>query len=83
MSAKPGIWPKGLNKPAVPLSKIQIDILGLLVSQRDPESYLAGAAMKDGATLEDAGYQVSWLRQLPAVYAAEVTRYDGATRLER
>ena len=94
----------------MPLSKIQIDILGLLASQRDPESYVAGAtplnrnaprfsadidifhdreervagaAMKDAATLEDAGYQVSWLRQLPAVYAAEVTRYDGATRLER
>ena len=93
----------------MPLSKIQIGILGLLASQRDPESYVAGAtplnrnaprysadidifhdreervasaAMKDAATLEDAGYQVSWLRQLPAVYAAEVTRHDGATRLE-
>ena len=42
----------------MPLSRIQIDILGLLASQRDPESYVAGAAMKDAATLEDAGYQV-------------------------
>ena len=93
----------------MPLSKIQIDILGLLASQRDPESYVAGAtplnrnaprysadidifhdreervasaAMKDAATLEGAGYQVKWLRPLPVVYAAEVTRHDGATRLE-
>ena len=43
MTAKPGIWPNGLSKPAVPLSRIQIDILGLLASQRDPESYVAGA----------------------------------------
>lgn len=93
----------------MPLSKIQTDILGLLASQRDPESYVAeatplnrnaprysadidifhdreervaSAAMKDTATLEGAGYQVKWLRQLPVVYAAAVTRHDGATRLE-
>ena len=30
--------------PAVPLTKIQTDILGLIASHRDPESYVAGAA---------------------------------------
>ena len=36
-------WRSRLNGPAVPLSKIQIDVLRLLASHRDPESYVAGA----------------------------------------
>jgi hypothetical protein len=95
--------------PAVPLSKIQTDILRLLAVHRDPESYVAGAsplnrnaprmsadidvfhdreervaaaAMADTQTLAAAGYGVSWLRQLPLIYTAEVTRGDAGTRLE-
>ena len=104
-----GIWRNRSNRPAVPLSKIQTEILRLLASQRDPESYVAGAtplnrdalrisgdidlfhdreervaaaALNDTQTLAAAGYGISWLRQLPLMYTAEVTRGDASTRLE-
>jgi hypothetical protein len=93
----------------VPLSKIQIDVLRLLASHRDPESYVAGAAplnrdaprysgdidvfhdreervaaaaLNDAETLTTAGYRVSWLRQLPLIYTAEVVQQGDSTRLE-
>jgi hypothetical protein len=37
-----GAWQSRLNRRVAPLSKIQTDILRLLASQRDPESYVAG-----------------------------------------
>lgn len=91
------------------LSKIQIDVLQLLVAYRDPESYVAGAtplnrnsfrysadidvfhdreervaqaALNDAAVLRSAGYGVSWLRQLPLIYTAAVTKDSLGTRLE-
>jgi hypothetical protein len=93
----------------VPLSKIQIDVLRLLASHRDPESYVAGAAplnrdapryssdidvfhdreervaaaaKNDAEILTTAGYSVSWLRQLPLIYTAEVAQRGDSTRLE-
>jgi len=93
----------------VPLSKIQSDVLRLLASHRDPESYVAGAtplnrnaprysgdidvfhdreervaaaALLDAKALEMEGYDVSWLRQLPLIYTAEVKRVNDSTRLE-
>jgi hypothetical protein len=36
-------WPSRSNGPAVPLTEIQIQVLRLLASHRDPESYVAGA----------------------------------------
>ena len=38
-----GFWRNRSNRRAVPLSKIQTDVLRLLASHRDPESYVAGA----------------------------------------
>jgi hypothetical protein len=93
----------------VPLSKIQTDVLRLLASHRDPESYVAGAtplnreavrysadidvfhdreervaaaALDDSRVLAAAGYRVTWLRQLPLIYTAEVIQGDAVTRLE-
>jgi hypothetical protein len=93
----------------VALSSIQAEILRLLASNRDPESYVGGAsplnrdaprissdidvfhdreervaaaALTDAQTLAAAGYRVSWLRQLPLMYTAEVTREAVSTRLE-
>ena len=40
---KPADWLNRSSGPAVPLSKIQTDILRLLAAHRDPESYVAGA----------------------------------------
>ena len=106
---KRGDWRNGSSWRAVPLSSIQIDILRLLAANRDPESYVAGAAplnraaprisddidvfhdredrvasaaLTDAQTLTKAGYGVVWLRQLPLMYTAEVTRDDTSTRLE-
>jgi hypothetical protein len=106
---KLGRWRNGSSGPAVPLSKIQTDILRLLVAHRDPESYVAGAtplnrnaprisndigvfhdreervaaaALDDTQTLAAAGYHIVWLRQLPLMYTAEVTREGAGTRLE-
>ena len=36
-------WRNRSNRRAVPLSKIQTEVLRLLASHRDPESYVAGA----------------------------------------
>ena len=78
----------------MPLSKIQTEILHLLASQRDPESYVAGAtplnregqvaiaAMDDIQVMEAAGFEVKMLRQMPAIYTAEVTRQGTGTLLE-
>jgi hypothetical protein len=93
----------------VPLSKIQTDVLRLLASHRDPESYVAGAtplnrdaprysgdidvfhdreervaaaALNDAQVMLAAGYRVTWLRQLPLIYTAEVIQEDAVTRLE-
>jgi hypothetical protein len=40
----PANWPNKSNAPVMPLSKLQTDILMVLASHRDPESYVAGAA---------------------------------------
>ena len=93
----------------MPLTKIQTGILQLLASQRDRESYVAGAtplnrnaprysadidifhdredrvaqaAIADTESLKAAGYDITWLRQLPLIYTAEVTHEETATRLE-
>jgi hypothetical protein len=41
---KPGGWRSRSSARAVPLSRIQTDILRLLAAPRDPESYVAGVA---------------------------------------
>jgi hypothetical protein len=43
---------------------------------------VASAAFNDAATIEAAGYDLTWTRQLPLIYTAEVKREEAATRLE-
>ena len=93
----------------MPISKLQSDILRLIASKRDPESFIAGgvpinragprysadidifhdrqervadAATTDAKILADAGYDVSWIRQQPAIYSADIRRGGDATKLE-
>jgi len=93
----------------LPLHKIQTEILRLLASRRDPESYVAGgtplnrdagrfsndidifhdreervvsAALADAKALALAGYNITWLRQVPAIYSAEIASPEERTRLE-
>ena len=46
----------------------------------DREERVAAAALHDATVLETAGYRVTWLRQLPLIYTAEVTHGDASTR---
>lgn len=48
----------------------------------DRQERVAQAALNDAAILEAAGYNVEWLRQLPLIYTAGVTKDDNGTRLE-
>lgn len=48
----------------------------------DREERVAAAALEDARALAGAGYQVSWLRQLPLIYTAEVKQENDSTRLE-
>jgi hypothetical protein len=48
---------------------------------RDPDG-VELAALDDAATLSAAGFQVEWLRQLPMIYTASVSKDGDATRLE-
>ena len=48
----------------------------------DREERVAAAALSDVETLVEAGYRVSWLRQLPLIYTAEIAEGNAATRLE-
>lgn len=93
----------------MPLSSIQSDVLRILAADRNPESYVAGAAplnrdaarysddidvfhdreervaataVHDADVLKAAGFDVTWLRQLPSIYTAAVTRGSDSTRLE-
>lgn len=48
----------------------------------DREERVASTALTDAQALTAAGYQISWLRQLPLMYSAEVAREGASTRLE-
>src|SRR5258708_2591728 len=43
VTCRRGSWRSRSRRPAVPLTRIQTDILQLLASHRDPESYVAGS----------------------------------------
>jgi hypothetical protein len=64
-----------LNRDAPRISS-DIDVF------HDREEQVAAAASTDTQMLAAAGYSVKWLRQLPLMYTAEVTREGASTRLE-
>jgi hypothetical protein len=64
-----------LNRDALRFSA-DIDVF------HDRQERVVEAALNDGVALEAAGYKVSWLRQLPTIYSAAVTKGDEGTRLE-
>jgi hypothetical protein len=64
-----------LNRDA-PRYSADIDVF------HDREERVSQAALSDAAALEAGGYSVSWLRQLPLIYTAAITKDDAGTRLE-
>jgi hypothetical protein len=67
---------------ASPLNRDAPRISGDIYVFHDPEERVAAAALNDTRALTAAGYGVSWLRQLPLIYTAEVTQGEVSTRLE-
>lgn len=64
-----------LNRDA-PRFSADIDVF------HDRQERVIEAALNDAAVLQAAGYRVEWLRQLPVIYTAAVTKDDAGTRLE-
>jgi hypothetical protein len=64
-----------LNRDA-PRFSADIDVF------HDRQERVAEAALQDVSALEGARYKVTWLRQLPMIYTAAVTKGDDGTRLE-
>lgn len=64
-----------LNRSATRFSS-DIDIF------HDRQERVAEAAFEDAAALEAAGYDVAWLRQLPMVLTAAISKDGEGTRLE-
>ena len=64
-----------LNREA-PRFSADIDVF------HDRQERVAVAALNDSAVLNKAGYEITWLRQLPLIYTAAVKKQDDGTRLE-
>ena len=67
---------------ATPLNRAAPRFSGDIDVFHDRQERVTQAALNDAAVLEAAGYNVEWLRQLPLIYTAGVTKGDDGTRLE-
>lgn len=67
---------------ATPLNRNAPRFSGDIDVFHDRQDRVAEAALNDAGLLEGAGYQVEWLRQLPLIYTAAVTKDGDGTRLE-
>ena len=74
--------PESYVARASPLNRNAPRISGDIDVFHDREERVAAAALNDTQALTAAGYAVSWLRQLPLIYTAEVRQGDASTRLE-
>ena len=67
---------------ATPLSRTSVRYSEDIDFFHDREERVAAAALNDARVLEAAAYSVAWLRQLPLIYSAAVTKGEAGTRLE-
>ena len=74
--------PESYVAGATPLNRRAWRYSGDIDIFHDREERVASTALNDVSILKAAGYQVAWLRQLPLIYAAEVTLQNQGTRLE-
>jgi hypothetical protein len=74
--------PESYVAGATPLNRAGIRYSSDIDVFHDREDRVAVAALADAETLAAAGYRISWLRQLPLVYTAEVSQGETGTRLE-
>lgn len=74
--------PESYVAGATPLNRNAPRFSGDIDVFHDRQERVAEAALNDAAVLAGAGYHVTWLRQLPLIYTAGVTKDDDGTRLE-
>ena len=74
--------PESYVAGSTPLNRNALRFSGDIDVFHDREERVAEAALNDATVLEGAGYEVTWLRQLPVIYTAGVTKDDDGTRLE-
>jgi hypothetical protein len=74
--------PESYVVDATPLNRSALRYSSDIGVFHDREERVAAAALNDAKVLQEAGYDVRWLRQLPLVYSAEVGRGHESTRLE-
>ena len=74
--------PESYVAGGTPLNRDAVRYSGDIDIFHDREERVASAALNDVEALRAVGYRVSWLRQLPLIYTAEVMSGDASTRLE-
>ncbi len=74
--------PESYVGESTPLNRAALRFSADIHVFHDRQERVVEAALNDAAVLERAGYCVSWLRQLPMIYTAAVTKNDAGTRLE-
>jgi hypothetical protein len=74
--------PESYVAGSTPLNRAAPRFSGDIDVFHDRQERVSRAALNDAAILEGAGYNVEWLRQLPLIYTAGVTKDDDGTRLE-
>ena len=74
--------PESYVAGATPLNRDAPRYSGDIDIFHDRQERVASAALSDAQAIAAAGYAVRWLRQLPLMYTAEVTREGASTRLE-
>jgi hypothetical protein len=74
--------PESYVARATPLNRTAFRYSSDIDVFRDREERVASAAVAGAEALRSAGYDVTWLRQLPLIYTATVALDDAGTRLE-
>jgi len=74
--------PESFVGGSTPLNRNTLRRSGDIDIFHDREERVAEAALNDARTLEDAGYSITWLRQLPSIHTAQIGIRDELTRLE-
>ena len=67
---------------STPLNRNTLRYSGDIDVFHDREERVAEAALSDARVLKEAGYSVTWLRQLPSIYSAQAGLKGEVTRLE-
>jgi hypothetical protein len=74
--------PESFLAGSTPLNRNTLRYSGDIDVFHDREEQVAAAALGDAKALQQAGYSVTWLRQLPSLYSAQIEMNGEATRME-